>query len=280
MVDQTLEHAAYFPSKIIGERSTEDSIGSNGSKVYLTAHIPDFAAIEKETLGKGGKEGGRPNRVRKLVFRITSRDQGWSGDTGNKGTYNGCYSWIEAELWRKKPEVDAIKEAKREDAREEAEKEEKEKKKEENPKEKQEHPSVADVTNHLANSYIVPHLGHPIIQTTSEPKPAPHPSETSETHPEDIPDANGLIRIGPPHTLQRNLHAEPHYIDHTIVWDWSSPNPPAEGDITLQTTGHTDDPGFVKLLRGGDELRLVMRCRYPGWSCRIEKAEVECFWAI
>src|SRR6478735_2823695 len=36
--------------------------------------------------------------VRKVVFTIRSKDQGWSSDTENRHTYNGSWTWFEAGL--------------------------------------------------------------------------------------------------------------------------------------------------------------------------------------
>lgn len=40
------------------------------------------------------------NPVRKIVFRIKSRDQGWGGEVDKKGTYKGSWTWFEAGLER------------------------------------------------------------------------------------------------------------------------------------------------------------------------------------
>jgi hypothetical protein len=38
--------------------------------------------------------------VRKVVFTIRSKDQGWGGDPGSRHTYDGAWSWFEAGLER------------------------------------------------------------------------------------------------------------------------------------------------------------------------------------
>ena len=43
------------------------------------------------------------NPVRKIVFTIKSRDQGWGGGA-NGATYHGSYTWFEAGLERFDPE--------------------------------------------------------------------------------------------------------------------------------------------------------------------------------
>ncbi|KAF3901585.1 hypothetical protein ABW21_db0203308 [Orbilia brochopaga] len=44
--------------------------------------------------------------------------------------------------------------------------------------------------------------------------------------------------------------------------------------------GRIANGAFVRMLKGGDEVRVVMKARYPGWSCDVENCEVECFWAV
>ena len=37
---------------------------------------------------------------RRIVFTIRSHDQGWGGDPGDAGTYNGSWTWFEVGLER------------------------------------------------------------------------------------------------------------------------------------------------------------------------------------
>ncbi|KAK6520724.1 hypothetical protein TWF506_000971 [Arthrobotrys conoides] len=103
LISEILDRAEYFPHEIIGSR-TENLSVADGEKLYLTAQIPDFKAMEKDTAGKGGREGagGRRGRVRKLVFRFKSYDQGWSSFGSFYGSFKGCWSWLDVEVWRKR----------------------------------------------------------------------------------------------------------------------------------------------------------------------------------
>lgn len=40
------------------------------------------------------------NPVRKIVFAIESRDQGWGGELEHEGTYHGSWTWFEAGIER------------------------------------------------------------------------------------------------------------------------------------------------------------------------------------
>lgn len=108
LVNEILDHAEYFPHKIIAKKEETESVPNRDerTKVYLTAKIPDFKAFDEGTAGKGGAQGagGRPGRVRRLVFRTSSRDQGWSSYSEHHGTYIGAWSWLDVELWRDVPE--------------------------------------------------------------------------------------------------------------------------------------------------------------------------------
>ncbi|KAK6351548.1 hypothetical protein TWF718_004707 [Orbilia javanica] len=106
LITDILDRAEYFAHEVIGSRSESASV-SEGSRLYLTAQVPDFTALEKgATAGKGGKEGsgGRRGRVRKLAFRFKSRDQGWSSAGRFNGTFKACWSWLDVEVWRKREE--------------------------------------------------------------------------------------------------------------------------------------------------------------------------------
>ena len=148
-----------------------------------------------------------------MVFKITSRDQGWSTYASQKGTYAGAYSWLEVELWRK--------------------------------------PESTDFSSS---------------------------TEAASTEPVKIDTC----------LLQRNLHAISQWTDHEIVWDWKEDELP-DDNLEKWEEGHTDswhrggkmkNGKFVRELRGGDEIRVVMRAMYAGWRCMVKKGEVECFWAV
>ncbi|RVD87725.1 uncharacterized protein DFL_001938 [Arthrobotrys flagrans] len=111
LVSDILDHAEYFAHGIVATRSDPLAV-SDGEKLYLTAHIPEFTALGKGTAGKGGKAGagGRRGRVRKLVFRFKSYDQGWSSFGSLYGSFRGCWSWLDVEVWRKREAHEKIEE--------------------------------------------------------------------------------------------------------------------------------------------------------------------------
>ncbi|KAK6345536.1 hypothetical protein TWF718_007448 [Orbilia javanica] len=109
LVSDILDYAEYFGHEVIGIGEHLGSVKSvwgmepcSDIKLHMIAHIPDFMALRRDTIGKGGLGGGRPGRVRKLVFRLRCRDQGWSSHPEIDGTYQWGRSRIDVEIWRKR----------------------------------------------------------------------------------------------------------------------------------------------------------------------------------
>ncbi|KAF3128553.1 hypothetical protein TWF703_009303 [Orbilia oligospora] len=118
LVSEILDYAEYFGHQIIGinekpgrastgwvlnyEEMGKEGEGYLDIKLYLIAQIPDFMALHKDTAGRGGLGGGRPGRVRKIVFRLECRDQGWSNHPEVEMTYQWGRSRIDVEIWRKR----------------------------------------------------------------------------------------------------------------------------------------------------------------------------------
>lgn len=219
LVSGILDHAEYFAHETLAVREEPLSV-SNGAKVYLVARIPDFTALDRNTAGKGGAEGagGRPGRVRKIAFRFKSNDQGWSSHSRDYGTYRGCFSWLDVEIWRKR-----------------------------------EGPAVAG-------------------------------------------DENGMYRVLES-LLQRNRHAKSDATEYEVTWRWDEDKlgdedegkwePGVVNELGEMTEGGWEKDGrhqrngeFVRELRGGDEVRVLIKALYPGWRCTVERCEVECWWAV
>ncbi|KAK6361208.1 hypothetical protein TWF730_004951 [Orbilia blumenaviensis] len=215
LIGDILDHAEYFAHETIGLR--EDSLTVfEGDKLYLSAKIPEFTAMEKDTPGKNGAEGagGRKGRVRKVVFKIKGCDQGWSSYGSEYGTFRGCWSWVDVEVWRKKEDGSGGE--------------------------------------------------YKVLESL----------------------------------LQRNRHAKGDAEEYEIVWRWDQDKllDCHEGkweDGVLDANGeirdgaawekggrHERNGEFVRELRGGDELRVIIKARFPGWRCTVERCEVVCSWAV
>ncbi|KAF3162707.1 hypothetical protein TWF106_007902 [Orbilia oligospora] len=215
LVSEILDSAECFGHQIVGFNEKPDRVragferkyeemdkegeGYSDIKVYLIAQIPDFMALHKDTAGRGGLGGGRPGRVRKIVFRLRCRDQGWSSHPEIEMTYQWGRSRIDVEIWRKR--------------------------------------------------------------------------ETGAGGGDE------MYKVGES-LLQRNKVALADVLEYEVSWRWDQDKPEDEfGNVDL-VGRHEKNGQFVRELRGGDEIRIFMKAFYRGWECRIEKCEVECFWAI
>ncbi|KAK6503496.1 hypothetical protein TWF481_008513 [Arthrobotrys musiformis] len=219
LIPEILDEAEYFPHQILASVTEPQSV-VDGQKVYLTARIPNFTALEKDTPGAGGKRGagGRKGRVRRLVFRFKSYDQGWSSFGRDYGSFRACWSWLDVEVWR-------VREGEAEEG-----------------------------------------------------------------------DEGGMYKVAES-LLQRNRHAESDRTEYEVSWRWDEDmlGPEDEGkyeDGVVDENGEIQDGGwerggrherngeFVRMLRGGDEVRVVIKALFPGWRCTVDRCEVECWWAV
>ncbi|KAG1827180.1 uncharacterized protein BJ212DRAFT_1310723 [Suillus subaureus] len=92
---------------------------ADGDKMYMRT-LPlavygtegDFLLDKENLQGEGFVLGGLPptelewaaptraKPFRKIEFQLWSHDQGWGGELGCRGTYNGAYSWFDASVER------------------------------------------------------------------------------------------------------------------------------------------------------------------------------------
>ena len=86
-----LEEAEYW-LKSTTER-TELAIVTDRNQRTLTQQA-GLHYLSSEPIGTEGK--GRLHPVRKIVFTITSKDQGWADNPAFNGTYEQSYTWFEA----------------------------------------------------------------------------------------------------------------------------------------------------------------------------------------
>ncbi|KAK6504774.1 hypothetical protein TWF481_006713 [Arthrobotrys musiformis] len=224
LVSEILDYAEYFDHEIIGvgekgfvqstwwgyngEMNREGG-GWSGIKVYLVAQIPDFMALGKDTIGKGGLGGGRPGRVRKIVFRLRCRDQGWSSHPEVDGTYEWGRSRIDVEIWRERQKL--------------------------------------PLKNEAAN--VVSRKDGDMYKVCES-------------------------------LLQRNKIAETDVLKYEVSWRWDEDKPLDDTKRVDEIGRHEKNGQFVRELKGGDEIRILIKAFYAGWECRVEHCEVECWWAV
>ncbi|EDR00465.1 uncharacterized protein LACBIDRAFT_313370 [Laccaria bicolor S238N-H82] len=102
LADLIVDYAQYWPrlascreaNPPITINSTSGSGGvlNDAYQFYLVTDrpIPEWSDSNLKVVRK----------VRKVVFRIWSHDQGWGGDDGLVGNYEGSWTWFEAAIWR------------------------------------------------------------------------------------------------------------------------------------------------------------------------------------
>ncbi|KAF7507595.1 hypothetical protein GJ744_010265 [Endocarpon pusillum] len=84
LVPIILDLAEYWPK-------TTYSCQESKSYVQHTAGRPYLSAVLSNAVGG-------PRMIRKIEIHITSHDQGWSSYSQHHGTYNGSWTWFEAEV--------------------------------------------------------------------------------------------------------------------------------------------------------------------------------------
>ncbi|KAK6527384.1 hypothetical protein TWF281_010564 [Arthrobotrys megalospora] len=250
-----IDIADYHPYTILSSREEMDHVGAYRSKTYLTVNIPYFGT-------RNNVDERNPERqiVRKIVFRTTSHDQGWGGQMGCQGKYKGAFSWLGAEIWRKK------------------------------------------TGNYKKDMKTALDSQVKIIEANGGDRNDPSAYHHWYMH-------HGYTKMGEEEeggrgddykvgtwVLPRNICAKGENTDHEIIWDAriDGPGPDAERweldcgykdedgrpmDLGWLKNGRLDNGVFVRELREGDEVRVTMRAYFGGWSCTVEKCEIECWWA-
>ncbi|KAF3180096.1 hypothetical protein TWF751_011659 [Orbilia oligospora] len=252
-----MEMAMCVHHTIIGIREETAIAGSFESQVYLTATIP-------ETKSDKG--------ISKLVFNIRSRDQGGSSYPESHGTYKAGWSWLQVELWRNKSDQRMSKPMLA---------------------------ALADKPNINGKSYNGKTIDQVYEDYTDESKDADsfycwhYYHGYSQRREEDA----DKYKVGT-WILQRNVHAKPEFTDHEVVWDSRIDEPSVEkaplqerdlryrdeakwdGIVRFWENGHVANGQFVRELKPGDEIRVVMRAMFPAWHCIVEKCNIECWWNL
>ncbi|KAJ7610740.1 hypothetical protein DFH06DRAFT_1016401, partial [Mycena polygramma] len=73
--------------------------------------------------------------------------------------------------------------------------------------------------------------------------------------------------------LQRNFCASSESRAHVITW-----NSGAVASESITGAGHGE--GFVERLRSGDQIGVIARARFPGWSNVVERVEVSLSYSL
>lgn len=185
--------------------------------------------------------------VRKVVFSIRSRDQGWGGERENRHTFGGSWTWFDAGLER----FDADQEC--------------------DPM------CTYDVRykSSSSNASPLPVCALRPLYPSIVPKAA---SEKGHKF------AHTLHRDAK-WEIQRNKTADKNWQDHVVTWSYTDDiEPDSEEarklDEELGRGRETGDGRFVRDLKMGDVVTVWGKARFGGWANRVEKVKIEVFWTL
>ncbi|KAF9770668.1 hypothetical protein IL306_011741 [Fusarium sp. DS 682] len=183
--------------------------------------------------------------VRKVVFTIRSKDQGWGGEPDNRHTYNGAWTWFEAGLEKFDAEQ-TCDPACTYDVR---------------------FKSAFSVASPLPVCALRP-LYPSIIPRGSEKFQYSHPLSHQEKW-----------------TIVRNKTAHRAWQDHVITWAYDDDvKPDSEAAVRMKTEQgrgeETGDGRFVRDLKMGDVITVWGKARFGGWVNHIEKVKIDVYWAV
>ncbi|KAJ4263461.1 hypothetical protein NW762_006280 [Fusarium torreyae] len=185
--------------------------------------------------------------VRKVVFSIRSKDQGWGGEPGNRHTYNGAWTWFEAGLEK----FDADQEC--------------------------DPACTYDVRFKSASSKASPLPVCGLRPLYPSVIPRGRSSEKFEySHP---------LSHQEKWTIVRNKTAHRAWQDHVITWSYLDDiQPESEAAVKLSSEEgrgeETGDGWFVRDLKLGDVITVWAKARFGGWVNHIEKVKIDVYWAV
>jgi len=184
--------------------------------------------------------------VRKVVFTIKSKDQGWGGRGQDHGTYQGSHTWFEAGL-EKFDAADTCD------------------------------PQCVYDVRFRSTETVDPPL--PVCTL----RPILPPLEKSE-NPEVEFQYSHPLHGEPNVVIQHNVMAGKNMKEHVVTWSWLddiSPGSPEAESLAQQGRGKaTGDGSFVRNLRMGDVITVWGKARFPGWMNHVEKVKIDIYWAV
>ncbi|KXH41680.1 hypothetical protein CSAL01_09931 [Colletotrichum salicis] len=188
--------------------------------------------------------------VRKIVFKLRSKDQGWGGGHGDRGSYRGSWSWFEAGLEKFDKERTCDGSCKTAEDGSDTESEQ------------------APFTNETKLCTCGLQSIYPPVEPTADGKLAySHGLQPLEN-----------LKI------QTNKTANRDFMDHEVVWSWTDEIHPESPDADrLAEIGRGKGTGtgkFVRNLKLGDVVTVWGKARFGGWANYVESVKVEIYWAV
>ncbi|ODA83173.1 hypothetical protein RJ55_01684 [Drechmeria coniospora] len=185
------------------------------------------------------------NPCRKIVFSLRSRDQGYGGQVGARGTYRAAWTWFEAGLER----FDATQDC---DSK-----------------------CTYDVRHEVPSS-TAPQLPVCSIRPMRPAIQRDGPDQDFEyVHP-----LHGQASL----EIHRNKVATWDWQDHVVTWSYrDNTAADSDGGKVLDEEGRgraTGDGSFVRGLKIGDVVTVWAKARFPGWINFVESVKIDIYWAV
>ncbi|KAJ0159628.1 hypothetical protein CTA2_9378 [Colletotrichum tanaceti] len=191
--------------------------------------------------------------VRKIVFKIRSKDQGWGGTIGDRDSYRGSWSWFEAGL--EKFDKDRTCDGSCKTSA---------------PAANSENAPISPTASEGDESTLCT-CGLQSIFPPVEETPRGHLAYHHSMHPLDN------LKI------QNNKTAHKEFMDHEVVWSWTDDihpdSPEADRLVTIGRGRGTGTGKFVRSLKLGDVVTVWGKARFGGWANCVESVQVEIYWA-
>lgn len=256
-------------------------------KTHYDDQLYSFTAVSPEPLSSDGEYPasqfqdwiGSPvdtiqRPCRKIVFTITSHDQGWAHNARNdRGSYRGSWTWFEAGLERldrnaQRPKDSAEKDAgwNAESAAQDAEAGPSAPVPAAPAAASESVASAAAEKEALLNPYLPLYALrsiYPVVET-------------------DAPALHHDLLPSPQYTIQRNKTATREPTTHRIVWSWNDDaNPLTAEQLTEVGRGEETGTGaFVRDLKLGDVVTVWAKSRFGAWANHVESVKLDVYWAL
>ncbi|KAK6224264.1 hypothetical protein QIS74_02591 [Colletotrichum tabaci] len=191
--------------------------------------------------------------VRKIVFKIRSKDQGWGSTVGDRDSYRGSWSWFEVGL--EKFDKDRTCDGSCKTSA---------------PAGNSENTTTSGTTSEGDESTLCT-CGLQSIFPPVEQTPRGHLAYHHSLHPLDN------LKI----LNNRTAHKE--FMDHEVVWSWTDDihpdSPEADRLVEIGRGRGTGTGKFVRSLKLGDVITVWGKARFGGWANVVESVKVEIYWA-
>lgn len=255
-------------------------------KTHYDDHLYTFNPVSPEVLFSDGEYppsqfqdwiGGPTNAVqrpcRKVVFTITSHDQGWAHNSRqDKGSYRGSWTWFEAGLERFDRQALRPKDSTEMESSLIHES---------MPEEAKAGPSAAAAeTAEKAEDATTTPTEQEVLPKPYLPLYALRPIYPSVEP--DFPDFHHELLPSPQFTIQRNKTATNEATTHKVVWSWTDDvKPPTAQQLDEVGRGEeTGDGAFVRDLKLGDVVTVWAKTRFGGWANHVDSVKLDIYWAL